>query len=315
LRAHVGRPIWQAVWRVDEVDWHKLRGKLEQEVAGLRGRLCGDAGQDGPILVAHAVAAAGAGRIEEAGALLRAAGSIGHVVKDSEREPLVTLAEGIADHAAAVVLVERLLAACPGFSVGQQARLRLRLGRGLGGLERNAESLEVLQELCSGPLAAALGEQARVARTQVAYALIQFERHAEALTYLESRSRDALEQNLIGVCCCALGRFKEALAAYRRSRALRGGWIVPWDNMGWVHQKRGEFERAIRIHRAVIAADASYAWGHYHLALALAARGALDEAESELRRAIELGYSVEGIRLDPYVHPLRSTATFRELVG
>lgn len=300
---------------MDEVDWHKLRGKLEQEHVVLRGRLCGAVEQDGPILVELAVAVAGAGRVEEAGALLRAAGSIGHVVRDSDREPLVVEAERIADHAAAVVHVERLLAACPGFSVGHQARLRLRLGRGLGGLERNAESLEVLQELCSGPLAAALGEQARDARKQVAYALIQFERHAEALTYLDARSRDAHEQNLIGVCCCALGRFSEALAAYRRSRKLQGGWIVPWDNAGWVHQRRGEFDKAIEVHRAVIAADDSYAWGHYHLALALAARGELEEAAVELERAVELGYSVASIREDPYAVALRGTAAYWRVVG
>lgn len=300
---------------MDEVDWHKLRDRLEQEHAGLRGRLCGAVEEDGPILVELALAVAGAGRIEEAGALLRAAGSIGHVVKDSDREPLVVKAERIADHAAAVVHVERLLAACPGFSVGQQARLRLRLGRGLGGLERNAESLEVLQELCSGPLAAALGERARDARKQVAYALIQFERHEEALTYLETGSKDAHEQNLIGVCCSALMRFTEALAAYRKSRRLGRGWVVPWDNAGWVHQKRGEFNKAVAVHRAVIAADDSYAWGHYHLALALAARGELDEAATELARAVELGYSVASIREDPYAQPLRGTATYRRVVG
>lgn len=286
-----------------------------QELAAARGRLTGAARHDGPILAELAGKAARSGRVEEAGLLLREAGAIGHVVTDSEREPLVRHAERFTDHARAVGHIERLLAACPGFSAPHQARLRLRLGYALGGLGRHAESLEVLRELCSGPLAAALGIQVRDARKQVAYALMQFERHAEALELLDPKSRDGHEHNLIGACCSALGRHAAALAAYRRSRKLADGWIVPWDNMGFVHLKMGEVEKAITIHRAVIAKDETYAWGHYHLALALAARGELAAAETELARAAQLGYSVASVREDPYAQPLRETATYRSLTG
>jgi Flp pilus assembly protein TadD len=163
-------------------------------------------------------------------------------------------------------------------------------------------------------MAAALGEQARDARKQVAYALIQFRRHAEALGLLDTRSRDGHEQNLIGVCCSELGRYTAALAAYRKSRKFADGWNVPWDNMGFVHLRMGEVEKAIEIHRAVIAADEAYPWAHYHLGLALAARGELAAAETELARAVELGYSVASVREDPYAQPLRETPTYRRLI-
>ncbi len=77
----------------------------------------------------------------------------------------------------------------------------------------------------------------------------------------------------------------------------------------------GDFAEAERVLRAQLEIDPENFVVHYNLACARAARGKLDEANADLRRAIELGFANRGhLERDPYLAPIRETQQFQELI-
>ena len=77
----------------------------------------------------------------------------------------------------------------------------------------------------------------------------------------------------------------------------------------------GDFAEAERVLLAQMEIDPENFVVHYNLACARAARGMTDAANTDLRRAIELGFANRGhLERDPYLAPLRGTARFEELI-
>jgi tetratricopeptide (TPR) repeat protein len=76
-----------------------------------------------------------------------------------------------------------------------------------------------------------------------------------------------------------------------------------------------DLDAAMAALRAQIEIDGENFVVHYNLACARAAMGKLDDANADLRRAIELGFANRGhLERDPYLEPLRETEQFREVI-
>lgn len=305
------------------LQWYEawLDGALEaqqveaDELERMRNAWLAQPAHDGAHTIDLALRLARHRRFAEADELLRAAIASGHEPDGPTRDHLLTLVEAVRDAAAQVAAAEWLNAGPVRLTAAEQCRLLMALAAALVDSDRAADVVDLLEALFRSPLAEDLGLRREEARYHYVRALFPLGRHLDALATLDPTSEAPLEHNLIGACLTELGRLDEALAAYRRSDELAGGWIVPNDNIGYVHFLLGDLDEADRIHRACLAEDPDYPHSHYNLALVHAARGELDEAMKRFERAVALGYSVADIRRDPHVAPLRATEVYRRLIG
>lgn len=158
------------------------------------------------------------------------------------------------------------------------------------------------------------------------YVLFRLKRYEESLPHFHSalaiESNFALAFNNLGSALLELGRYKEAMDAFRSAaecepnladgyvnlgNALRrmdrhaealeallyGRRLSPQNpqvlvNLGSVYKDLGQFDDAIRMYEAAIAANPNYAEAHWNLSLVLLARGELERGwlEYEWRRKI-----------------------------
>lgn len=80
--------------------------------------------------------------------------------------------------------------------------------------------------------------------------------------------------------------------------------------------RAGEYEEAERVLIEQLGFDGSNFVVHYNLACARAVQGRVDEANVDLRRAVELGFSNRHhLRADPYLRNLRGTEAFEALLS
>lgn len=91
----------------------------------------------------------------------------------------------------------------------------------------------------------------------------------------------------LGLALMSVGRFDEAIGAFRRSSALRP-LAATWTNLGVALAAKGRAEDAIAAHRQCLALQPDFAEGHYNLGNALLEKGNLDEAIAAYRQALAL---------------------------
>lgn len=126
--------------------------------------------------------------------------------------------------------------------------------------------------------------------------LYQRRHFGDALPLL-TRAAEALPtepefHNNLGLALAALDRNDEAIAAYRRTLALKPQHAIAWNNMGLALTAINRIEEAIGAYREAIARAAEFGQAHWNLALALLAQGQFEEGwrEYEWRLALaELG--------------------------
>ena len=99
---------------------------------------------------------------------------------------------------------------------------------------------------------------------------------------------DAYPWNGLGEVYRHLGRYDEAIKAYQKAIELDANYAYPWNNLGNVHAALGRYDEAIKAYQKAIELDANYAYPSNNLGNIYAALGRYDEAIKAYRRAIEL---------------------------
>lgn len=85
-----------------------------------------------------------------------------------------------------------------------------------------------------------------------------------------------------------LARFDEALTEIRRAQQIDSLSVQVINNLGWVFHYARRYDQAVAAYQQALSLDPNHATTHYYLGLALAQQGALEDAISELERAIDL---------------------------
>ena len=114
---------------------------------------------------------------------------------------------------------------------------------------------------------------------------------AESTCYLRNLSREEImapHYFNLGNAYRASGRLDRAAEAYELATILLPGFAEAHGNLGVVHMKMGEIEKAIREFEAAIEANSLLAGAHLDLAIALDALGAPGLAGEHRARAKEL---------------------------
>ncbi|MBV5336259.1 tetratricopeptide repeat protein, partial [bacterium] len=92
----------------------------------------------------------------------------------------------------------------------------------------------------------------------------------------------------LGVALKKLGRFDEAVTAYRAALDITPNDPGALNNMGTAYQEEDRYPEAIDCFVQAVAARPGYADAHLNHSLALRAEGRLDEAVAEARTAVAL---------------------------
>lgn len=100
--------------------------------------------------------------------------------------------------------------------------------------------------------------------------------------------RDANTQNNFGVALKRMGRPEEALAAYRAALDLNPRFSMAHSNLGNALQDLGRHEEAVAAYRAALDANPAYAEGYGNLGNALKALRRYDEALAAYCAALEI---------------------------
>lgn len=156
-------------------------------------------------------------------------------------------------------------------------------------------------------IAAAVAGWSAEACQQQGVRLLDEDRHAEALAYLDL----ALEKSpgLAEAHCCRgialkqLGQTERAIAAYRRSIELKPGLAQAHYNLAMILHEQGLHDEALAASERAIAIRSDYAKAHSQRGNSLLALGRLDEALAAYDRALALdpafavGWSNRGVAL------------------
>ncbi|MGZ5432753.1 MAG: FlgO family outer membrane protein [Thermoanaerobaculia bacterium] len=130
-------------------------------------------------------------------------------------------------------------------------------------------------------------------------ALLQLGKHDEALVSLQkslSLSPTPTGYSNVGTLQFRLGRYDDARQSYEKAVGLAPGDCVLWANLGdacrWVPGQSGRakeaYDQAASAARAALEINPNDALTHSVLAFSLAHGGALEEAQREIRRALEI---------------------------
>jgi tetratricopeptide (TPR) repeat protein len=122
------------------------------------------------------------------------------------------------------------------------------------------------------------------------FALFQQGKSAEAVVALEKAiaadPQHWKSHNNLALAAIDLGELEVAEAHYRESLAIKPQPAI-YNDLGFVLERQGLSEEAIRAYREAIALDPKSATARYNLGSSLARSGNLAEAETHLRAAIE----------------------------
>jgi tetratricopeptide (TPR) repeat protein len=158
--------------------------------------------------------------------------------------------------------------------IGETCRRKGDLPAAIAALEK-AHALQPENAMTTNTLALTLDAAGRKDEARLAY---------EAVLQLNPRSGVALN-NLAYLLSENGGDLDQALVYVKRALELMPSLYEVRDTTGWVYLKRGQLDDAIAIFTELTRQEPSHSTWHYHLALALVARGDRDEARRELDAA------------------------------
>jgi superkiller protein 3 len=122
------------------------------------------------------------------------------------------------------------------------------------------------------------------------FALFQQGKSQEAVAALEKAvaidPRHWKSHNNLALAAIDVGELEVAEAHYRDSLAIKPQPAI-YNDLGFVLERQGLSDEAIRAYRKAIELDPELASAHYNLGSALARSGKFAEAERQLRAAIE----------------------------
>ena len=143
--------------------------------------------------------------------------------------------------------------------------------------------------------------------------LNQLDRYGEAITAYEQALSLAPEKAQVwvnlGVTQRLAGNYEQALTAYKEALKRDANLATAHSSIGSLLVLQNKPKPAVEAFNSAIAIDANMAVSHGNLALAFAMLGRFEEAQSSLRRAIELGYDNGDViqeKINGYKNPVRS---------
>ncbi|PHX57425.1 glycosyl transferase family 2 [Tychonema bourrellyi FEM_GT703] len=92
-----------------------------------------------------------------------------------------------------------------------------------------------------------------------------------------------------------LGKVDEAIKSYRKAAELNPSFVWSYHNLGDVFQQENRFDEAVVSYRKAIEVDPNFGWSHYNLAKTLAKQDQLSEALEEYQIASKLDPKLFGL--------------------
>jgi superkiller protein 3 len=77
----------------------------------------------------------------------------------------------------------------------------------------------------------------------------------------------AISWDSLGNVYSDVGRYEEAIQAFRRSIEFNPNYALPWNSLGDVSQALGDYQQAVNAYQRAIALDPDYAWPYNNLGL------------------------------------------------